>query len=155
MAKPGPKSAADMLGPIIPAARPAAPADLLPEERDQWDSVVGCLPADWFSGANWPLLKQFCRHTHNADLLAQDAVRQRAELAQLAQDDVPEEQRLRLARELRLTLRAHGFETACMVSLATKLRLTKLSRYARADAAAAGARAGAVPRPWEDWGGKQ
>ena len=48
MAKPGPKSANDLLGPIIPGARPSPPDDLLPDERACWDRIVGSLPTDWF-----------------------------------------------------------------------------------------------------------
>ena len=143
MANPGPKSANDLLGPIIPGARPQPPADLSPEEQAHWVAIVGALPSDWFNGGNLPLLKQLCRHAGNADLLAADIVR-------LRQDPNGD------AGELRQTLRMHGFETDRMASLSTKLRLTKLSRYARADAAYAGAQGGQYPKPWLDWpGGKQ
>jgi hypothetical protein len=69
----GRKSAAD-LGPIIPGVerRPPPPDDLEPEEQAHWVAITGALPADWFNGGSWPLLKQLCRHINNADELVQD-----------------------------------------------------------------------------------
>jgi hypothetical protein len=77
MAKRGPKSAADQSGPIIPGARLEAPADLQPAEQAIWTKIVGSLPADWFGSGNLPLLKQYCRHIHNADLISTDIIRRR------------------------------------------------------------------------------
>ena len=142
MAKLGRKSSADMLGPIMPGidTRPPPPDDLLPAEQAHWIAIVAALPPDWFNGGSWPLLVQLCRHIHSADELAKDIARLRAE---------PKVD----AKELRRALQAHGYQTDRIVSLSTKLRLTKLSRYARADAAHAAARnAGSSPDPWTDWG---
>jgi hypothetical protein len=143
----GRKSAAD-LGPIIPGVerRPPPPDDLAPEEQAHWVAITASLPADWFNGGSWPLLKQLCRHINNANELAKDIARLRGELA-------AGEPKARLSALLRQMLRMHGFETDRIVSLSTKLKLTKLSRYARSDAAYAGARdAGSSPPPWSDWG---
>jgi hypothetical protein len=143
----GRKSAAD-LAPIIPGAerRPPPPDDLQPEERAHWTAISGALPSDWFHGGSWPLLKQLCRHIHNADELAKDIARLRGELA-------TGEPKARPSPRLRQTLRAHGFETDRIISLSTKLKLTQKSRYARNDAAYAGAKGvAASPAPWDDWG---
>jgi hypothetical protein len=60
-------------------------------------------------------------------------------------------------RQMLRMQRAHGFETDRIVSLSTKLKLTKASRYARNDAAYAGAKGvPGKPEPWNDWkGGRQ
>jgi hypothetical protein len=146
MAKLGRKSSAELLGPIMPGVetRPPPPDDLLPAEQAHWIAIVAALPPDWFNGGSAPLLKQLCRHIHNADLLAQDIAQERGALA-------AGEPKARSA--LLRALRCHGYESDRIISLSTKLRLTKLSRYARADAAHAAARdAGSSPPPWTDWG---
>jgi hypothetical protein len=146
MAKLGRKSSADMLGPIMPGVdtRPPPPADLQPEEQAHWIAIVAALPPDWFNGGSAPLLKQLVRHINNANDLAKDITQERRALA-------AGEAKARSA--LLRALRCHGYETDRIISLSTKLRLTKLSRYARADAAHAAARdAGSSPPPWTDWG---
>jgi hypothetical protein len=142
------RKGANDLGPIIPGVerRLPPPADLERRERAIWTEIVGALPADWFNGGSWVLLKQLCRHIHNADELAKDVARLRRELA-------AGEPTTRSSALLRTTLRAHGYESGRIVSLSTKLKLTKTSRYARNDAAYAGAKGvAASPPPWEDWG---
>jgi hypothetical protein len=146
MAKLGRKSSAELLGPIMPGVetRPPPPDDLLPEEQAHWIAIAAALPADWFNGGSAPLLKQLVRHINNADLLARDIAQQRGALAA----GEP-----KAASALQQMLRCHASESDRIASLSTKLRLTKLSRYRRADAAYAGARdAGSSPPPWTDWG---
>jgi hypothetical protein len=109
--------------------------DLQPEEQAHWIAIAAALPPDWFNGGSAPLLKQLCRHIHNADLLAKDIAQERRALA-------AGEPKARSA--LLRALRCHGFETDRIISLSTKLRLTKLSRYRRADAAYAAARDGSA-----------
>jgi hypothetical protein len=145
----GRKSAED-LGPIIPGSetRPPPPDDLDPAEQATWAAITGALPADWFNGGSWPLLKQLCRHIHNADELAQDVAQLRRELAA----GEPKARSSALREMLRMQ-RSHGFETDRIVSLSTKLKLTLKSRYGRNDAAYAGAKGAATsPDPWTDWG---
>jgi hypothetical protein len=137
----GRKSAAD-LGPIIPGAerRPPPPADLEPAEQAHWLAITAALPPDWFNGGSAPLLVQLCRHINNADELAKEIARLRAE---------PEVD----AKELRRALQMHGYQTDRIVSLSTKLKLTQKSRYGRSDAAFSGVRNVSVgPDPWTDWG---
>ena len=52
---------------------------------------------------------------------------------------------------LRDTLRAHSLQSERIANISTKLRLTKLSRYDRADAAGSATRDGPYPKPWLDW----
>jgi hypothetical protein len=148
--KMGRKGVAD-LGPIIPGAetRPQPPDDLEPAEQATWAAITGALPADWFNGGSWPLLKQLVRHIHNSDELMKDVALLRGELAA-----AEPKARSSVLRQMLRMLRAHGFESDHIASLSTKLRLTKMSRYARADAAHTGARgapADEIP-PWRDWG---
>jgi hypothetical protein len=70
--------------------------------------------------------------------------------------DVPAKDRRKveaaMRRELRATLRAHAGQTSAIVALSRSLRLTKRSRYTKADrAAGSGAERG--PKPWQDWSG--
>jgi hypothetical protein len=145
----GRKSAED-LGPIIPGAerRPPPPDDLDPAERAHWIAITGALPADWFNGGSAPLLKQLCRHIHNANELAKDIAQLRGELAVAEPKARPS-----ALRELLRVQRSHGFESDRIVSLSTKLKLTLKSRYGRNDAAYAGVKGTATsPPPWTDWG---
>jgi hypothetical protein len=67
MAKRSRKTAADLINPLMPGARAGPPGDLDPAEQATWTTIVESLPADWFGSGNLPLLKQYCRHIHNAD----------------------------------------------------------------------------------------
>src|SRR5262245_37307613 len=43
--------------------RPPAPADMGHEERVVWEQTVASMPAGWFGGETFPLLRLFCFHT--------------------------------------------------------------------------------------------
>jgi hypothetical protein len=131
----------DSAPPLIPGQRMAAPAELSPEQAAVWVKVISRLPAGWITAENALLLKEFARHSVYADQLAADI-----ELARASPGGDP--------KDVLALLRAHGFQSQRLTSLATKLRLTKLSRYTRdAEAAAIAARsASTAKKPWEDWG---
>jgi hypothetical protein len=162
MAGRGRKSADALATPILPGERFAPPGDLDPAEAAIWTRIVDGLPADWFSSSNAPLLKNLCRHIRSADLIAQDIAQCREDVAQArAREAVTSEPkargheqrlRLQLERALRSLLSMHGFQSDRVVRLSTKLRLSKLAQYQRADAAAAAPKSDR-PRPWEDWPG--
>jgi hypothetical protein len=57
---------------------------------------------------------------------------------------------VQLQKALRRMLQAHGYESDRVVRLATKLRLSQMSRYRRADAAFAAPKD--IHKPWTDWG---
>jgi hypothetical protein len=141
--KPGRKSAAELaVGPIIPGARPSPPDDLEPAEQATWREITASLPADWFTAETIPMLRELCRHIHYAAELAKDITRLR-KLESNARTDAM----------LRDVLRAHALQSERIGNISTKLRLTKLSRYARADAAYSASKdAGPYPKPWTDWG---
>jgi hypothetical protein len=159
MAGRGRKSAEALGAPYFPGARFAAPVDLDPAERAIWNRIVDGLPGDWFSSSNEPLLKNLCRHIRNSDLLAIDIGRYRQDVEQARQREaaasepkaIAREQRLRMQLEtlLRRTLVSHGYQSDRVVRLSTKLRLSKMAQYQRADAAAAAPKSD--NRPWEDW----
>ena len=75
MAQRGRKSA-DSLQVVTPGnvtslARPEPPADLTPEQADEWWAVVERMPADWFPRETHGLLSQYCRHVVTARRVAQ------------------------------------------------------------------------------------
>ena len=138
----GPKSAAEWDGPIMPGARPEPPEDLEPEEAAEWLAITRQLPSDWFTSETVPLLRELCRHIVYARGLAKDITRLKRKLSPDEAD----------RKELRALLDAHGSQSSHIATLSTRLKLTKQSRYARADAAGSATR-DALPgrKPWEDW----
>ena len=114
MAQRGRKSAASLsvvTGPVS-VQRPEPPADLTPEQSDEWWSVVEALPADWFPRETHGLLAQYCRHVVTARRVAQliQATEAEAEL-DLAQLDQLYKMQEREGR--------------AMSSLATRMRITQ------------------------------
>ena len=138
MVKRGRKSAAELaLAPVVEIVqRPGAPDELTDEEAREWEAIVARMPGDWFSRETWPLLVQLCRHTVAARRVAQ-LVHQEEQ-----SDD------FNLAYWDRL-LRAQERQSALLMSLATKMRLTQQSRYGPRAAATAARDAGGGPKPWE------
>jgi hypothetical protein len=141
MAKPGPKSANELLGPIIPGMRPPPPDDLDPAEKAAWQEITARLPMDWFTGENAPMLKELCRHIGYANMLAGEIAAIRSITGKASMRD-----------ELQALLRAHGYQSERIGNLSTKLRLTKQSRWSGAKADQQARKIGAGPKPWEDWG---
>jgi hypothetical protein len=131
--------------PLIPGTKLPPPPELSPAQALVWDRIIAPLPVGWISAENAHLLKELCRHAVYADNLCREI-----EAARASPDAKP-------ATVLAL-MRAHVLQSRCMATLATKLRLTKASRYVRdAEAAAIASRnspAGAV-MPWNDWPGGQ
>jgi hypothetical protein len=121
----GRKSAAD-LGIIhgLPQ-RPGAPAELTPEQAEEWRAVVARMPADWFGREIWPLLIQYCRHVTNSRFIAG--------LIEAAHD-LDTGDRTALMRFNRL-LALQERQTNALAGLATRMRLTNQSRYTAQSAA--------------------
>src|SRR3954468_16410431 len=109
MAGRGRKSLNARAVPVLPGRWPEPPNDLAEPEAAIWIAVTTSLPPDWFSPPNFPVLKQFCRHSHSCDLLAADISLWRAELAQAAdrlseaRAKVPPDPKA-IGREMRLRL---------------------------------------------------
>ena len=111
--------------------RPNAPGDLTDEQADEWDAVVGRLPADWFQRETHGLLAQYCRHVVAARRVAQLVAATEAEAD------------LDLARYDAL-LKMQEREGRALSSLATRLRITQqatMSEKAR--------KPSQVKKPWE------
>lgn len=79
MAKPGPKSAAELEAAATPSAlmidarqqRPAAPEFLSDNQQRLWAAIVADIPADWFvTRAQHLMLIQLVRHIDEADKIA-------------------------------------------------------------------------------------
>lgn len=123
---------ARLTAPIEAVQRPDAPYELTDEQADEWRSVVGRLPADWFPRETWPMLTQYCRHVVAARRIGQliTASEQAAEI------DVDQLDRLYKMQER---------EGRAISSLATRMRMTQQSTYDK------GRKKGAVvsKRPWE------
>jgi hypothetical protein len=122
------------------------PAELSPEQAAIWNRISGRLPDGWITDENAALLVQYARHSVYADQLSRDI-----EAARASPETKP--------AAVHALMRAHVLQSRCMATLATKLRLTKLSQYVRSSesAAIAARNAGPSVKPWEDWpgGGQQ
>ena len=132
MTQRGRKSAQLSIVPSIDIQRPEPPEELTAEQAEVWRTTCNALRADWFKPETWPLLAQFCRHVSYARLVA------KAIEAADPKADIGHFNRL---------LVMHEREGGAMISVATKLRLTKQSSsYSRAVKHDPGA---GRPKPWE------
>lgn len=117
--------------------RPPPPAELTPEQAEEWRGILEALPADWVSREQFPILSAFCRHTCHARFLAGRM-----------QEMMPLENWAEFAQQDKLA-GALERETRAMLASARALRLTQQSRY---DPAKAARRAQGNPKgkpPWE------
>lgn len=158
MVKSGPKTFSErrLESAVIPGVRLPAPEDMEPAAKVFWDAIVVRLPADWFTSETVPLLKAYCRHSAFADQFAKDIAAQRERIAALeSEPQTKTSVRLlnRAIEQLHALHRMHAAETACMQSIATKLRLTNQSRYVKETAASkARSTIRSGLQPWHDWG---
>lgn len=139
MAKRGRKSGASLSiisGGVTSVNRPKPPAELTDEQASEWLSIVDRLSADWFTRENFAVLAQYCRHIVSARRLSQliEAEEASDEFTLFKYDAL---------------LRMQCRESATMMSLATKMRLTQQSRYAARGAAKKSLDAGTAKKPWE------
>jgi hypothetical protein len=134
MTKRGRKSAAELSVVRINAGpqRPDPPQELSAAEAEVWRMTTSALRADWFTAETHPLLAAYCCHVVNA--------RRIEEL--LRKTDLNRD----LPRFNRLTA-MHFRETAVIMRLSTKMRLTPQSSWDRKtnkhDLSAG------HPKPWE------
>ena len=98
------------------ARRPAPPAELTAPEAKVWKAIVCSTPGGWFSVAQEPLLSAYCRHVVTGDRLSAMINKGSPDLTNMA--GIRQHSRL-LSMRLR--------ESAAMMSLATKMRLTQQS----------------------------
>ena len=157
MVKSGPKTPSEYLadGVRVPGQREPAPRDLEPGAVVFWDAIVTRLPVDFFTSETVPLLKAYCRHSHFADMFAQEITAQRDKVLQLEskQSNRNLVKLLAQARDHLINLhKMHGYETDHAASTATKLRITNQARFVPEKAAskARSAQNTGVPR-WREW----
>ena len=143
MPKPGRPSAESLL--IVSAAlpqRPEPPADLPPEQAEQWREIVAPMPPDWFTTETQPLLRQLCQHIATSKFVA-------AELAALEGGLLNDPKQAQLFEKLAQRQEREG---DAIVRLMSKLRLTHKSRYDGSNtdrASTAIKHAGAGNKPWD------
>jgi hypothetical protein len=116
--------------PIVP--RPEPPAELSPDERDLWRSIVATKPAEWFSRDMYPLLVQYCRHRTRATQVAR--------MIEASPED---------GGDLKALFAMEAEQSHALASLATKMRLTQQSRYSPGRAATHSRSAGSRQPPWK------
>src|SRR5215207_9820572 len=120
----------------MPGQRPPPPEYLNPEQSAVWRSVVSCLPHDWFSPDNIPLLVEYCRHVDRANRLD--------DTAQKLMSVVP------WSDEVKDVLTAAKKESECIIGLARQMRLSQNSRFVTDRAAVAANKAvKAAEKPWD------
>jgi hypothetical protein len=135
--------------PALPGHRPDPPADLSPDEAAEWQKLVGCMPAGWFTIETHPILAQLCRAICRSRALSA-WLSKIGDLSKLDDSDF----------ELWKVFSGRQIQLAGQIgSLSTKLRLTPSSRVppalARARTAAhrtSGALPGtdgsSIDKPW-------
>jgi hypothetical protein len=153
------------VSPFVPGTRPPAPPDLSEREAALWDEIIASVPQNWIPQEAFALLVNLTRHITFADDLAAEISALRAEQAAAEAQPPPESSKVERERGkaaaarrrlwLRL-LRDHGFQTARIASLETKLRLPPSSRSSGDRALGERKRASSdAVKPWNDWPGAQ
>jgi hypothetical protein len=140
MIKRGRKSATELATVVIRAdqRRPEPPTDLTEAEAIVWAAIVSSTPGGWFSVAQEPLLSAYCRHVVTGDQLSALINQYKPDLHSLAG--------LRhYSRLLGMRLR----ETAAMLSLATRMRLTHQAQMHPRTASRRFESVHPGPKPWE------
>lgn len=98
---------------------PNAPGDLLPVERELWDSIIATRTSDFFDSATLPLLAEYCRLKTQVDAMAE-------EIKEFEPDWLKTDEGVRRYRALTsIRDQAQGR----MIALARSMRLTQQARY--------------------------
>lgn len=108
-----------------------------------WLATVNSLAADWFRPEQLPLLAQYCRHVVAANVLAEEI---EATQSALAHPELERGTRARalIAQEYTALLAAQRNESAAIVQLATKMRISHQATYDKSKTKPAVGK-----RPWE------
>jgi hypothetical protein len=111
--------------------RPQPPAELGPEERDEWIALCNAVPATYFPRATHMVLVQYCRHVviarHLAELIQRMSAKKKFDL-----------------RQYRQLIREHRAETQAIYGCLRSMRLTHLATYQRDRTPIPEA----TPKPW-------
>ena len=122
-------TAVDSLGRIAPVSC------LTPPQKAVWVKVVNARPADWFGEEHIELLKQYCRHSVQSDILAD-------EISKFDPKWLDDEEGLKRWDKLH---NMQDRETKAINTLARSMRLTQQSLI-RADKVVKSQKA---KKPWE------
>jgi hypothetical protein len=118
------------LSDIAAVRRPDPPAELRGEQREEWRSIVGAMPAEWFRRESHPLLMQYCRQVCRARHLAQ--------LIDEAERADPFD-----VKDWRELVRDESALATSLSNLATRMRLAQSSTYSKDKA-----RGVTIEQPW-------
>jgi P27 family predicted phage terminase small subunit len=113
------------------------PAHLTVEQREEWESIVNSLPADYFRPGDIPLLASFC---------AASALYKKALLMIQEEGIVIELNGRKYAHPAKDVLTS---QASAMAQMAVKLRLCPSARYSEKSAATKSS-GGGSKRPWDD-----
>lgn len=141
MAKPGPKSIADLTVVQVTGQRLQPPAHLTPEQAQEWVGIVDSLPADYFRPGDVPLLAAYCVASTFYRRAAADIESRGMSLT----DD----------RGREFVNPAHQMLTSqasSMAQMAVKLRLCPSARYTEKAAATKAGTKARASRPWDATG---
>lgn len=108
----GRKSKSAQLIPFPMGKRHPPPEEMSEEQALIWCEIINKMPSDYFAVQNLPLLSQYCRHSVQSRRI--DAMIEKY----LAEEEVTP-----LGYDL--LLKMQGRETACLCSLATKMRISQ------------------------------
>jgi hypothetical protein len=127
-------------GVMLPGARLAAPPDLTPAERDQWEVIIGAVPPGFISAEQVHLLRLLCQHICYSAQIA-------GAIKRCEPGDDP-----KMMLTLRRLMTMHSLQTSQISVLSQKLRLTNTARHSREKTMTLAKRRAVGPKPWEDWG---
>ena len=129
------KAALTVIGPrgIETIRRPEPPAELTPEQAEEWHAVVTRMPADWFPRETHQLLIQHCRLVSRARRIASLIDRYEKRRGKFSPRDY---QRL---------LQAEIAATRSLATLATRMRLNQASTLSKKTK-----KPPLLRSPWED-----
>lgn len=132
-------------GALIPGERLAPPADISPEEADEWNRIMEPLPPGFITAEHTTLMRELVRCTVFARRLGEMIAR----LMEPMEDSPADDERL---CRMQAMLKTHGAQVEKIVLLSRSLRITKTAREDRTKVERSTKRATAVKRPWNDWG---
>lgn len=128
-----------ILTPVEIKQRIKPPCDLSQFEASIWMQVVDDKPADWFGGDSVELLKSYCKHVAQANLIDQ-------QLALFDSEWLADKEGLDRFEKLN---RLRDLNTKQINALSRSMRLTQQAKYDAAKAARKGGPSPTEKKPWQ------
>jgi len=132
-----------VLAPVEIETRVRAPVDLSEFEASIWNQVVNTKPAEWFGGDTIELLKSYCKHVSQANLID-------SQLQCFTPDWLADKEGLDRFDKLN---RLRDLNTKQINALSRSMRLTQQAKYDAAKAQRRDAKGGGLTndgkKPWE------